>query len=135
MRSFTVVIRLNEMTAVPKELPPWELAVLEAVHENTEIISEGVWPHELPDARAEFDRLEKVYGVQDDTKQSYASLVYGAGVLGIRALRKAIADEAAIEPEEVEEVEEVDPDGEEPDARKPAKKAAKKAARKSASAD
>lgn len=134
MRSFTVVIRLNEMTAVPKELPPWELAVLEAVHENTEIISEGVWPHELPDARAEFDRLEKVYGVQDDTKQSYASLVYGAGVLGIRALRKAIADEAAIEPEEVDEEEEVD--GDEPDApAKPAKKAAKKTAKKSASAD
>lgn len=92
MRSLTVLVKLNEVTTVPKTIPPWELPVLEAAMPQVTVHEEGHMADAVPEAETEYKRLETVYGSDAETKVSYVAFAYGVGAAGIRNLGKAISD-------------------------------------------
>lgn len=90
--SIAVLVTRDPMFITPKQIAPWELPLLQAKWPGgTEVgaFTPGV-KGEMPDADAEYARLEKVYGIDSDTKIPYVAEVYGRGEAGIDKLAEAI---------------------------------------------
>lgn len=107
-----IIIERDPMTKIPKLAAPWEVPVYRSQYgdEKVEVLNDTVDVEisELPDATEEYMRIREVFGIEPDTKQSHADVVYGRGQPGIDMLEKAIkasistgkkakAGEAAIE--------------------------------------
>ena len=111
-----VQIARSETTTANLTVPPWEVAVLAAVHggDITSVVGERPVQKELPDATAEYERLANRYGKDEDNGQEYVAMVYGVGARGVQALRAEIAKAsrsapAAVKPETVPPVVDEDP--------------------------
>lgn len=95
-----VQIARSETTTANLTVPPWEVAVLAAVHggDITSVVGERPVQKELPDATAEYERLANRYGKDEDNGQEYVAMVYGVGARGVQALRAEIAKAARSAP-------------------------------------
>lgn len=93
MRLVEVSITRSEHSTIIEFFGAWEIPVLKAVHGEENVVETGRVKdvdREVPDAKAEFDRLARRYGVdKEDSGQPWASLAY-AGARGIRDLQLAI---------------------------------------------
>ena len=100
MRHHHVTIKRDTQTSQTKGVPAWEVPVLEFIFEDGNVerleTSELVPDQTYPEAAAEFNRLERAYGVDSQSGVPHVASVYGQAGIGIRALRKAI-DEAKAE--------------------------------------
>ncbi len=91
-----VVVDRGAMTKPSKQVWDWELPVLQSkfpgglvhVHGRTFVERDS-----LPEAEDEFMRLERQYGVEEDTKQAHVHLAYDRGDKGVKLLQEAL-DEA-----------------------------------------
>ena len=88
-----VQIARSETTTAVVVVPPWEVAVLAAVHGGDITSVVGVTPvrRELPEAAAEYERLANKYGKDEENGQEYVAMVYGVGARGVTALQAEIA--------------------------------------------
>jgi hypothetical protein len=90
---YNVVVDRDDMTKPSKQVWSWELPVLESkfpgglVHVLGRTFCER---DSLPDAEEEHFRLQRQYGVEEDTKQAHVDLAYDRGDKGIELLAKAI---------------------------------------------
>jgi hypothetical protein len=99
MRLTKVKLTRSEHESVEFLLPPWEVAVLQIVHEDkAEVLEEGVLlDREYPTAEIEFSRLEARYKADTQTGVPFVALAYGQGRLGVLKLRDAINAEEKLE--------------------------------------
>jgi hypothetical protein len=95
----TVIIDLNVMTKIAKQVWPWELPVIEAKFDESKVRVQDVTEveiSELPDAREEFQRLAGCHGRDRGdvgTNLSFVEIAYGQGKPGITAFEKALRGE------------------------------------------
>lgn len=98
MHYVKVNVRRDELTEMAIHVATWEVPILEGKHgEERLTIGETVefktrpWP---TDARSEFERLNRLYGVTGagDNAMTFAERVYGTGSIGVKALERAIAE-------------------------------------------
>lgn len=91
-----IIIERDPMTKIPKVVAPWEVPIFRSQYGDSkvEILGEQevmlADDEELPEAKEEYFRLRQQFGIDPDTKQSHADLVYGRGQDGIDKLEKAI---------------------------------------------
>ena len=112
-----VQIARSETTTALVVVPPWEVAVLAAVHggDITSVVGATPVRRELPEATAEYERLANKYGKDEENGQEYVAMVYGVGARGVAALKAEIAKTvrsappASAEPEPVKPAEVDDP--------------------------
>ena len=98
MRYVKVKITRDTHTTYNREMPPWEVAVLEEIFDagNIEVLDGSVQvDRPYPEVHAEFDRLARAYGADTQSGTPYVVAAYGTGGAGPRALAKAIADAKA----------------------------------------
>lgn len=90
----SILIERDTVTKIPKHVWPWEVPIyrLQYGDEKVEILGDKseVEVDELPDALEEYTRLRLQFGIEPDTKQSFADIAYGRGQSGVDALEKAI---------------------------------------------
>ena len=88
------VARDPQVAVINKNVPAWELPVLEEVFGEGNIVKLGDVSIERdpPDAEAEYKRLGDVYGGTGNPKVSFVERVYGAGSRGQAEVGKAIAE-------------------------------------------
>jgi hypothetical protein len=100
----TIEVRRNESTTVRTIVPAWEVPLLQALHGqiNVNILESTVRTAEVPDAEAEFQRLENRYGRtrQEDGSvgMPYAQAVFGQFMPGIMTLERMIETATVREP-------------------------------------
>lgn len=103
-----ILIERNPMTTIPKTVWAWELPLYRSQYgdEAVQIIGDpqSADIDDLPDAKEEFLRLRQIFGVDGDTKQSHAELVYGRGLDGVEKLGKAIKASVKGDAEAVQKV-------------------------------
>lgn len=90
-----VIVARDAMTKISKQVWPWELPILESQFPGGAVQLTGTTFAELeslPDTEEEFVRLERMYGVEEGTKQSHISLAYERGARGFALLETAIAN-------------------------------------------
>lgn len=95
MRHVEVKVKRDTQTTYVVTIPEWEIPILEYIFDegNVERIGDGVvLEREYPSAEFEFDRLEKIYGKDSETKKTFASEVYGNAGVGIRNLKRAMLE-------------------------------------------
>lgn len=87
-----VIIERDPMTKIPKEVLPWEVPIYRAQYgdEKVEILGEVEREHDTLEPAEEYSRLRQQFGIEPDTKQSFADIVYGRGQPGVDALEKAM---------------------------------------------
>lgn len=110
MRYVDVLIERDERLSIPRQVPSWEIPVLQLVHGEEKIIVKGdinVPQRDYPAASDEFNRLVQRYGEDVATETPYVVMVYGQGPRGTQALEEAIKKDR--ESYKAVEVEEVDP--------------------------
>lgn len=105
MRHLRVKITRDQNTVHNRAVPIWEIPVLEYLFGDGNLVETEdyveVTPKAgqsvvgYPDAREEFEDLAKRYGVDTESKLPFVALVYGNAGVGVRALRKAIAEAKA----------------------------------------
>jgi hypothetical protein len=110
MRYERVRIQRDTNTVHAREMPPWEIPMVEHLFDEGNVVRTGVYVEpipgklinqgEYPDARTELKRLIDAYKSDPKSGIPYAISVYGNGRGGERALQKLIddareADEAA----------------------------------------
>ena len=90
----TVIIDMDVMTKIGKQVWPWEVAVLQEKFGESKVrvqdVSE-VEVGELPDAADEFGRLANAHGADSGdggSNQPYVVIAYGRGKAAITALEK-----------------------------------------------
>ena len=98
MRQVNVNITRNELTALRRNVAPWEVPFLQAIHGPQNIEVRGEVDNDKPyptSAASEYARLEQVYGSVEGNEKSYAAELFGVGQAGHMALgdiiRRAIA--------------------------------------------
>lgn len=100
MRMVNVLVERSEHLAIPRAVGAWEVPVLELVHGTDKVrVLDTVTEvnRELPDPLAEFERLERRYGRDEESGRSWVSQAY-AGARGINDLERAMQDsQAAVE--------------------------------------
>jgi len=109
MRYVKVKVRRDVNTVYCREVPVWEIPVLEVVFEdpaNVEEVSARTCDGDYPEAGAEFSRLVKKYGADPESGIPYAAIAYGNGRLGIGKLATLIAETRQIEAQESKPVKE-----------------------------
>lgn len=121
----SIVVTMNPMTKVGKNVYPWEVDVLRAKHGDSNVQFVGTGPVVEPEYEIrpsdEFERLAKAYGKLDDVDELCVVRAFGAGVPGVRALAGEIkaafagADPAEREKERSAALEGIDLDEEEKD--------------------
>ncbi len=88
----------DETTTINVLVAEWEVPLMEAKHgEDRVTLGELVEMknREYPtDAKSEFNRLAKLYGMtgSGDNAQSFAERVYGGGSVGVKALDRAMTE-------------------------------------------
>jgi hypothetical protein len=89
-----IIITRDPMTKIPKEVFPWEVPIYRSQYgdEKVAIVGEAkdVEREQLADPQEEYFRLRQQFGIDPDTKQSHADIVYGRGQDGIDKLEKAM---------------------------------------------
>lgn len=92
----TVVIDMDVVTKIGKQVWPWELAVLQEKFGESKVrvqeVSE-VEVTELPDAAEEYGRLANAHGADSGdggSNMPYVMMAYGRGKAAIAELKKAI---------------------------------------------
>ena len=113
MRYEKVKVTRDTNTVHNREVPPWEIPILEYLFEGGNVVRTGefVTPTpgklinqgEYPDPKRELNRLIDAYKSDPKSGIPYAISVYGNGKVGERALQRMIddareADEAAEAP-------------------------------------
>lgn len=90
---YQVIVVRDATLHIPRQVSAWELVILQEVfgEGNVEIKQEFHRPFEAPDVEIERSRLERLYGVEDQTKIPYVDVAYGRGPSGLKALSRAIA--------------------------------------------
>jgi hypothetical protein len=108
------VARDPQVAVMIEEYPEWEIPILEAVfgEGNISVISERVREYYInprmagavPEASAEYERLNSVYGGTGNPRVPFVEKVFGSGTLGVRELRKlmqgATVKQEAVSPEQ-----------------------------------
>lgn len=87
-------------TVYNRAVPMWEAAVLNFIFGDGNVQPTGQFEKttfEYPEAGLEFDRLTRVYGADPQSGVPYVAAVYGNSQAGIRALKAAIEEAAALE--------------------------------------
>lgn len=103
MRMVKILVVRDERLSIPCVLGAWEIPILQLIHghEKVEVQDDYVRvSRDPPDAFAEFERLEKRYGEDEKTGDSWVSKAY-AGARGIADLQAAIdasQDGAEVDP-------------------------------------
>jgi hypothetical protein len=103
MRYEKITIKRDTQTTHNKSVPPWEVPVIEFIFDGGNVTRLGGFDtvdREYPDPRAEYERLNTVYGSDPETKTPIVAEVFGQAGAGIRELKKLI-DAAKAEDEEV----------------------------------
>jgi hypothetical protein len=105
MRYERVKVTRDTNTVHNREVPPWEVPVLEYLFEEGNVVRTGEYvtptpgklinQGEYPDARTELKRLIDAYKGDPKSGIPYAISVYGNGRVGERALQKLIDDAKA----------------------------------------
>jgi len=93
VKTIHVLISRDKMTKVPKEIWPWELAVVEQKFPDglVEVMGEGsIERDSLPEADSEFIRLSEMYGSDERTGATHMERCYGTGKAGMDAFAKTI---------------------------------------------
>ena len=94
IKAVNILITRNPMTIIPKTVKPWEVPVFRSQYGDEAISIVGdavpVEVDDLPDPQEEYTRLRMIFGIDTDTKQSHADIVYGRGQNGVDLLAKAI---------------------------------------------
>ena len=105
MRLFKVVVGRDERLSIPRMVPQWEIAILQLIHGAEKVKVGPAVPArkhmEYPDVEAEYDRLHRRYG-EDEDEKSFVGQVYGAPPIGTRELSRAIEAEREAEAAELE---------------------------------
>lgn len=108
MRYEKVKVTRDTNTVHMREVPTWEIPMLEWVFDEGNVVRQGeyVTPtrgklinREYPSAVDELDRLTKVYGSDPKSGVPHAFSVYGNARAGIRTLQKMIDDAKAADQE------------------------------------
>lgn len=100
MRYVKVFLDRDETTKMDVDMPAWEALVFAAVngHEHCKPMHYFSVDREMPSAQEEYDRLRAKYRDNSEASgQSWVSLVYGPGAVGIAKLEKVMAEHARIE--------------------------------------
>lgn len=90
-----VKITRDPHTVYNRAVLPWEIAVLEFMFEEGNVIRLGTAERTntpYPDAAIEFQRLSMAYGADPQSGVPYAASVYGQASAGVNALRRAVAE-------------------------------------------
>ena len=92
--TLVVLIARDITSVVPKTIRPWELPIVQLKYPGQVSVGDFTARKiaEYPDEEAEYERLTQVYGADEDSKQPFVTLAYGAGDAGLNALEKAIKD-------------------------------------------
>lgn len=100
MQMVNVLVKRSEHLAIPRAVGAWEVPILELVHgsDKIEVLDEVTEvDRELPEPLAEFERLERRYGRDEESGRSWVSQAY-AGARGISDLERAMKEsQAAVE--------------------------------------
>jgi len=102
LRYVKVSIRRSELATVQKDMPMWELPLVESIFPSgVEVLEEFYLDGNTPKAQDEYERLNSVYrqSVEDDGSRGIAHVaaVYGQFGPGTQALRRAIAENTVAE--------------------------------------
>lgn len=97
IRTQKVRITRSELHSIVEDYPTWEVPLIQAVHEQVQVIGEGVRSGGvLPNPEEEYERLNNRYPRQknDDGSLGIASVaaVYGHHQVGVQALKRAIKE-------------------------------------------
>ena len=94
IKAVNILITRDPMTKIPKTVKAWEVPVFRSQYGDEAIAIVGdpveIEVDELPDAQEEFTRLRMVFGIESDTRQSHADIVYGRGQAGVDQVAKVI---------------------------------------------
>lgn len=93
MKYVSVKLTRSETESVQRDMPRWEVPVLQMVHgpEKVEIVGEKDVPEqEYPGAVEEFDRLSRRYGADPSNDVFYVAAVYGQPPFGVDKLAEGI---------------------------------------------
>jgi hypothetical protein len=99
IRHFRCLVVRDAMMKIPRQGPAWELPILEAIYGegNLEDVEEleTEAPEPIP-PEDELARLSKAYGREKrndgSAGESWASIAYGRGSVGVKALRGLMED-------------------------------------------
>lgn len=89
---YNVLVVRDPNFHIPRQVSGWELPILQEIYGDGAIeVGEEV-QREVPDVdfTSERARLERVYGVEGESKTPYVDVVYGRGPAGAKALQKAV---------------------------------------------
>lgn len=95
MRFITVKITRDTNHSHVDEVAPWEIPILELVHNPGNVVQQGekTYPErDFPAAQEEYDRLQSRYNA-DVKLGPYVAQVYGPQPAGVRALEAEIQKE------------------------------------------
>jgi hypothetical protein len=110
MRYEIVQVTRDLHTKYSRAFPPWEIAVLEHLFEDGNVLRTGEYEtirddRGYPDARVEFARLSKVYGKNPENGVEYVAEVFGQSRAGIHLLEQQIEMARQVDDEHDAEVE------------------------------
>lgn len=81
-------------SSVRKSVPLWEVPVLQAIHDEIQIIRDIVVEQDPPSVSGEMGRLINAYGAEREeggiTGIAYAESVYGKHAIGLESLRNVM---------------------------------------------
>jgi hypothetical protein len=100
MRYELVNIKRDTQTTTCREVPEWEIPVLEFIFADVNIERTGAFVNvnrPTPTAASEFDRLSRAYGADVKSGVPHVAAVYGNGSLGVRAMSKVMEESKAAE--------------------------------------
>lgn len=97
-----VSVKRNETSSIVDTFPLWEIPILQAVHNEVELLEMGVSSRVAPAAEEEYVRLENRYKYTTDDNGargiSFMGAVYGQHGVGLERLQAAI-DKATVSEE------------------------------------
>lgn len=77
MRRQVAIVKLNELHSSRVEVPHWEIPILQRIHVNTvKLEGETECNLRVPDPADEYQRLERRYGVDRETRVPHVVAVY-----------------------------------------------------------
>lgn len=93
MRYERVTVKRDTQTTYVRDVPPWEIPLLEFTFEDGNVVRTGQFTEvdrEYPEAGAEFARLAQAYGADAKADVPHVASVYGDSGRGLRELQRAI---------------------------------------------
>jgi hypothetical protein len=96
MRRVIVLVKLNELHSVRREVPPWEVDILRRIHGDNDVKLEGETRCNLrvPDPGSEWDRLSLRFGSDRETKVPHVQTVFGSPDHLAALMAKDLAEQA-----------------------------------------